>query len=599
MELALQQCPRRGAFRRYRVARAKGFDVGTLFSALNIGRAGLFVAQVQLDTAGHNISNANKPGFSRQRVNLTTNRPDVRSFGSLGRGPAISGIVRLRDTFLDDVYRQQVQGLGRSEMRATYFTRMEDVFLEPSDQAFGTRLGRFFNAISDFGNNVEELPVRQALLSEGEAVASSLQDAFRRINTLRTNANEEIRSFVPQINDLTERIAKVNRAIVQAEGNGQPANDLRDDRDLLLDELAKTVNINYREREDGQMEVLLGNEVLVSGDRSRALEAEPDASIDPNRPDLLTVRFRDTGAAAQVSNGALFGAIQIRDQDLVSLQNRVDDMARAVIQAVNRVHSQGRGTELLSGQTRGTNGVSAPGAPLSANNLPFPIENGSFSLQSFGPGGNLLSTVTIPIVATGPGQTNLNNVVDAINATTGVSGLSAAVNLEGQLLIDAVPGNEYRFADDSSGVLTALGINGFFTGTGAADMAVSQRLRDNPALISSGFSSDPLETGDNSAALAMAALRTSNILAGGTQTLDQFYEGTIVKLGVDARANTDTLILEQNFSTDFERRRQEVSGVSIDEEVTFLLQYQRSFEGAARIITVADRMLETLLNIVQ
>ena len=135
--------------------------MGTLFSTLDIARSGLQAAQVQMDVAGHNIANVNKEGFSRQRVSLVSRVPAYRAFGALGRGVDIRSVERIRETFLDTVFRQQAPGLGSAQVRATYFTRIEDVFQEPSDTGLGRRLNLFFDALNDFANNVEEQPVRQ------------------------------------------------------------------------------------------------------------------------------------------------------------------------------------------------------------------------------------------------------------------------------------------------------------------------------------------------------------------------------------------------------------------------------------------------------
>ena len=108
--------------------------MGTLFSALDIARAGLQVAQVQLDTAAHNIANVNRDGFSRQRVDVSTRLPIIKPFGAIGRGPAVAGINRLRNVFLDSVFRNEVASLGFATERATFFEQIEDIFLEPNDQ---------------------------------------------------------------------------------------------------------------------------------------------------------------------------------------------------------------------------------------------------------------------------------------------------------------------------------------------------------------------------------------------------------------------------------------------------------------------------------
>lgn len=572
--------------------------MGTLFSTLDLGRAGLQVAQVQLDVAGNNIANANKPGYSRQRVELTTRIPNILPFGALGRGPQLAGVTRLREDFLDVVYRQQVQRLGSAETQSSYFNRMEDIFQEPGENGFSERFSQFFDALSDFANAVESEPGREALLAEGAAIASALRGAAGRINSLRTTANEEVRNTVPAVNSLAETIAQLNRTIRDIEVNGTRANDIRDERDNKIDELAKIVSISYREQENGQVDILLGGDPLVTGTRVRALKVEAVTTIDPERGDLLEVRFVDRDIKANIQGGTLYGVLQTRDVNLAELDSEVDTLAAALIQSINRVHSQGNGLDNYSGPVFSTNMNLVAGTALTQQNPPFNFGNGNFQIRVYDSSGNVVESVTVPIVATGPlaGQTRPQDIVNAINASTN---LSASVSSGGVLTISPGLGFSMSFANDTSGVLAALGINGFFTGTDASTIAVNTVLQDNPRLISSGYSADVLETGDNRAAIAMAALRNTDVVSNNSQSILEYYEGTIARLGIDTRANGERLQVEQAFVEQFDARRQEVSGVNLDEEVTSLLQFQRAFEASARLITVADRMLETLLGVVR
>lgn len=572
--------------------------MGTLFSALDIGRAGLGVAQVQLDVTGHNIANVNKVGFSRQRVELTTRLPNVKSYGSLGRGPAIEGVVRIRDQFLDEVYRQQVPGLGNTALQAGYFARMEDIFNEPGDAGFSDSLNAFFDSMNDFANNVESLPVRVATLAQADAVAASFRDVNQRLVSLRTNANEEVRNLAPQINSLGDRIAKLNGSISKAEVNGRTANDLRDDRDVLLDQLARIVNIRTNERDDGQIDVFLGGDTFVTAKTVREIEAVPSATINPDVPGLLQVQYVGTGLPVHVTNGELFGALQMRDVEVPKLLNEIDTLAARFIEGINSIHSQGNGLSPISGTLRSTNLVDDPFIELTGQDLPFPIQDGSFDVVIYNSAGNIVQTITLPIRATGPAslQTDLTSL--ELNFTA-IPNLTGSQTPEGELTITAAPGFSFSFANDTSGVLTALGLNGLFTGSDAGSIDVSAHLEDHPEWLSSAFSTDALDTGDNTAALAMAAVRDAKIFTGNTQTVNDFFEATIAGLGINSAANLDRLDVEEAFVQDFDLRRQEVFGVNLDEEVTMLIQFQRAFEAAARLITVTDNMLGTLVNLIR
>jgi len=565
--------------------------VGTLFSTLDIARSGLQAAQVQIEVAGHNIANVNKEGYSRQRVELVSRLPNLTPYGALGRGVGISTVRQIRDEFLDKVYREQVAGLGRSEVMAQYYTRIEDVFLEPSDVAFGTRINYFFDALNDFANSVEEIPVRESVIAEAQALAGSMNDAAERLYLLRTNANEEVRNLVPGINSLADRIAFLNRQIRAAELGGDTANDLRDDRGVLLDELAKMINISYRERLDGQVDVFIASDILVEGDEVWELEAVLNSSLDPERDDLLEVRFVDTGTVATIRDGALYGALHVRDTVIVDLDQRLDTIAATIIQEINKIQIQGSGTSDYAGTVSSTNPTVDAVTPLGAAGLPFNITvPGSFDIVDY----DAVGTQTTTTINVGAGTT-LNSLAAAINGSG--ANVTASVSPDGTTIsITPSAGYTFTFTNDTAGVLPALGLSGFFTGYDARTMGVSQAIVADPTLLASGYSLNPLDTGDNSAALDMADVRNGLFLESNSATINDYYETTIVRLGVDTRANLQILQAEEASTNDFQRRRLEVSSVSLDEEVTFMINFQRAYEASARVVTVTDRMLDALLN---
>ncbi|MCC6487988.1 MAG: flagellar hook-associated protein FlgK [Candidatus Hydrogenedentes bacterium] len=564
--------------------------MGTLFSALGIGRSGLLAAQVQLDVAGNNIANVNTPGFSRQRVELEELFPISTPNGTIGRGVGIATIQRLRDDFLDTAYVRQVAGLGNTEVQAQYYNLIEDAYLEPGENGFGTRLELFFDALADFSNNVESLPVREAFLAEAESAASELNQLIARFDQLRTNANEEVRNLVPEINSLAERIYEVNLQIRDIEGSGRTASALRDQRGLLLDQLGKLINVSYQEDDSGQVQVQIGSEILVDATGFREITAFRNSALDPERQDLVELRWVDTNGLVEVTNGEVFGALTIRDTVIPEQDARIDEIARALIYELNKIQSQGRGTEALEGTISSTNGVTAATDPLVSAGLPFTVSAGSFDVVVYDASGTPTAT-TINITA----ATTLNDLATALN---GVANFSASVSGT-TLSLGADAGFTYSFGNDTSGVLPALGINSLFNGTDARSITLNPDIADNPGRVTSSYSTDLLNTGDNTAALDMANLRTALVLETGTATIGDFYQSTVALLGIDARSNEDLLLTENEFIQDLETRRQETSGVNLDEEVASLLLFQRAYEASARVMTVADSMLATLLSIAQ
>lgn len=565
--------------------------MGTLFSALDIARSGLQVSQVMLDTAGHNIANASNVGFSRQRVELVTRSPIDLTFGKIGRGVTVGLITRLRDPILDLSFRDQVQALGNAQVQADFFRQIEDIFLEPTGTGMSGRISVFFDALNEFASNVESIPVRQSVLNEAAALAETFNETFRQLDNIRTRANQEVIGQVPQINALGAQVAELNDRIVRAEVDGNPANDLRDQRDRVLDELAGLINIFTRERENGQIDVLISGDEFVTGDRFREIEAVINPALDPNRNDLVELRFVYNGQLVDVQGGEVFGALVQRDTEIPDVIDQVNTLAAKFIEEFNRIHSQGNGLSNLSGTITSTNAAVDGITAIDAAGLPFPITAGTFDVNVYDALGNITATATVTIT---PGVTTLNDIAAALSGFS--ADLSATVNVDGTLSVTATAGNTFGFSSDSSGALGSLGLNTLFTGSDARTMGVNSLIANDPTLLASGFSLDLLETGDNEAALALADLQNGLFFSGGTSSMTDFYEGIIVQVGIGARTNADTLAVEEQLVDTFSRRRQEISGVSIDEEVTFLLQFERAFEASARVVTTADRMLESLLT---
>lgn len=284
----------------------------------------------------------------------------------------------------------------------------------------------------------------------------------------------------------------------------------------------------------------------------------------------------------------------MRDVVLTKVDHNIDQLAATLIEQINAVHSQGMGLVNFTGTMIGSNGVTDPAATLNAAGLSFTVSPGSFDIHVFDESTSPPTAVGgTPVTITITATTTLNDIVSQLNA---VPNISASVGTNGELNITGAAGFSFANTNDDSNVLAALGMNGLFTGTDARTMGVNSVIANNVELLASRFSTDPLDTGDNTVALAMLDVQGGKFLSGNTATINDFYESSIVQIGVDTRANLESLAVERTFVNSFERRRQEVSGVSLDEEVTPMIQYQRAFEASARVITVADRMLGTLLT---
>ena len=263
---------------------------------------------------------------------------------------------------------------------------------------------------------------------------------------------------------------------------------------------------------------------------------------------------------------------------------------------LNKLHASGQGLDgaaTLVGTTTVTDPTKALNDPASGiRQLP---QNGSFVVHVKDKATGQTTSTLIKVDLDGKGtDASLNSLIAQIDGVDGVT----AVNNGGRLQItaDNAPATEIAFSQDSSGTLAALGINNFFTGTDAKSIAVSDTLLKNPGLLAAAKNGN---SGDNQTARAIAALETTAIAALNGGTLKSNYEGMVTEVATatsDATANAEA---SSAVTETLEAQRESLSGVSLDEEAVNLMKYQRAFQGAARLISVVDDLMDTMLGLVR
>jgi flagellar hook-associated protein 1 FlgK len=257
---------------------------------------------------------------------------------------------------------------------------------------------------------------------------------------------------------------------------------------------------------------------------------------------------------------------------------------------VNRVHSQSQGTRGITSVT-GLNRISNANIPLNQTELPFTMRNGAFEINITSLSSGLRTTV---VVSTDPAAMTLNQLTAAINTALPPGTAAASVTADNTLRLDASSGYELSFANDNSGVLAAIGINGLFQGYDASTMTVNQRIIDDPRLLAVGRDHVP---GSNQGALAIAALATEPIEDLGGRSIRAFWTAATTELGVRTQAANNRAQSTELVRVSLDSQLQAMSGVSIDEESINMLSYQRQFQAAARFISTIDETIRELLSL--
>jgi len=566
----------------------------SLIAALNIGETALTVQQLGLTVTGHNIANVNTEGYTRQRLDMVTAQPIGVGNLIVGAGVQPSVIQQTLDRYLNERIRLADSTLSYLGVQRETLERIEMVLGELTDTDLSTAVSRFFDAVQDLANNPEDVSTRAMLIQTAEGFVSEVQTIYRQLDYFRDERIGQAEAAVGEINRLIEDIADLNVdiAALESEPSPQTANDLRDQRDRLLGELTRLVSIKSYEGDQGMVNVYAGNFALVQGSSFHRLESSLEVVDGVAYP---VVEFERDGAELPISGGRLLGLTQGGEAVVARALSDLDAFVSNFIYEVNRVHSQGRGLveygELTSGGT-----VRDATAVLTDAGLPFVVKNGSFDFNVVNKLTGEVRSFNIKVDLDGVGaDSTLQSVLAefAAEVTAAYSEITATTTGAGRVVIRSSSEDYgFTFGTDTSGLLTSLGLNTFFTGSNSTDIGVNPTVANNSQLLAAARSGSP---GDNTNALALADLRLRGIEGLNGATFSDFYQGVVSRI---ASSTANAQALEQNQAallTSLQSERERISGVSIDEETVRLIAYQQGFQAAAKFISVIDEMLDTLM----
>ena len=580
----------------------------SLTSSLAIGRSALNASQLAIQVTGNNFANASTPGYSRQVVSLVPS--GEQSYGNyfLGRGVGVNGILRRVDNGLQSRLWNGYSQEAASNASQQFLSGLESVTNALGNDNLSSGFERFFSAWSDLANSPNRDGSRALVVSQGKSLASQIKDMRSQLLNTRSQLDTTTTDAVTQANNLLGQIASVNQQIVTSEGGGGTANSLRDQRDELVTQLSSLMDVSVHEDPSGGYNVLVGSVPVVLGTQSRGLRV--DRATNGTSTDL-TVHVGQDGTQLNITGGVVGGLLAQRDGKLQATLDKLDSVASQLIFQVNKIHSQGYGSTPLQ-SVAGTQVVPTADTTRAFNDpanatfsgLPFHATNGGFlvTVKNTLTGASETKRINIDldgITNTGtPGTANDTSLASLTSSLNTVSNLSATINPNGTLAINAATGYSVSFAEDSSGVLAVLGVNSYFTGHDATDIDVRSELQTTPGLLSTGAVNNG-QSVDNSAALVIAALHNKPNDFFGGQSISSAWRDAAQQVGADAQAATSQANSASLVRQNLEAQRSAISGVSVDEESINLLSYQRQYQGAARFITVVDDMTQTLLGLIR
>ncbi|MFN0017554.1 MAG: flagellar hook-associated protein FlgK [Pirellulaceae bacterium] len=564
----------------------------SLFGTIQNASNALNAAQIGLQVTGNNIANANTPGYIREQVLLVPS-PTLR-YGNLlmGTGVKVLSIVQQVDKFLEEQSRSANSDVASGEVQDTTYAQLEGLVGELSSNDLSTSMSRFFNSIQDILNQPGSLGVRRIAVLQGQQLAADIRRLNDKAEQIFQGLNQQVADQADDINKLVKEIAELNVQIAQAEGGGTSLSDavgLRDRRGNALRALSSIIDIRTSEQPDGSVSVYSQGDYLVFEGIHRDVKTVEEQN---NGQMALQIHMAETDAPVGTSGGKLAGLIQSRDVIVSNFIRQLDTVAGSLIQGFNQIYSSGQGNVGYSAITGNVAAVDYD-VPLDQAGLGVPPVNGSFSLVVKNSLTGETNTTTISVDLNGLDEdTSLADLQAQLDA---IDGITTSITADGKLKISADdPNLTFSFAADTSGVLGALGLNSFFSGSDARSIDIDATLQADPGRFAASLGG----VGEDSQnAVRLADFLNTPLSSQNGRTLAQLYDKLISDTAQGSAASKSATEGFRSFQSMLEGQQLAVSGVNMDEEAVKMISYQRAFQASAKVIATINELFDTLLKL--
>ncbi|MEE9256976.1 MAG: flagellar hook-associated protein FlgK [bacterium] len=587
-------------------------------SVLQIGKSSIIHNQVALQTIAHNIANAGVEGYSRQEVVAVPKRASLTGEGFLGTGVDVQTVRRVVDDFLNGQIARIKSELSSLTARSDGL-RLTETFLSEGASGGGlsNALNNFFAAADDLSTTPEGAAERTSFINAGQNFVRVMSDLGKSVEDQRVGVNESLRRLVAEVNDLAAQIAELNDRIVKLEVGKFANNDLRDERQRLVERLAERIDISVAQEKDGNLIVFVGRGFPLvqkaTASKLRAVE-DLDNIIGSSPPvALLRVHFVNSPGSTvditdRISSGEMGGLFNLRDISLQSLLDDLDKLAAIFVKEVNLIHTQGFG---LDGSTNVNffNPLELSVVSAGGNSRDALTENPNITAETRDSRIIDLTAVTGANYQINFTSSTTFNITDT---DTGQKLDATKVSLNGAAFGASAAVNEFSYSGNGvvvefEGVRVSIQNfagapqkGDFFTVStrkGAAkNMAVNSAVANDLNKVAAAGA--PGRRGDNTKALELVALRTKGVAERGSANLNEFLNSIVARFGTDVRDVRSSEDVISRVSDSLREARESISGVSIDEEMVNLLRFQQNFAASARLMAITVELLEEILGIV-
>ena len=639
---------------------------------MSIGKTAMYASYAALQTTGNNIANANTPGYSRQQTVLADASGQFTGSGFFGKGVNVTNVTRAYNQFLTTQARSTSSASSSDAARLDKLTQLEGVFPIGSS-GVGYAAGALMNSFVDVANNPGDSSARQVVLSQAQELASRFKAAGSQLDDLQTGVTQDVKASVENVNSLAQQVARLNQQIAALKGSGQTPNQLLDQRDLLIGQIASTISITTIPADDGSVGVFIGGgQSLVLGANANTIKAVPD-TFDPAKV-MLTMKEGATNRLIptdSLAGGSLAGLLKFQNEDLSAAKNLLGQMAAAVTGAVNKQQALGldlgqpaspgapifsvgaprvlsasnnTGSATLTATTSDTTKLQASdyalsfdgsnytltrsfdqstvaGSPYTPAQLAAGVQVDGVTLQLTGGTANAGDRFIVQPVANA--AQNMQTVLASVQGiaaaapftgslgttNTGTATVSSlvAVNpsyngaLSASIVFTSGTGNyTWTMSDATTGTGTwtagtSISLNGF-----ELNLAGVPKSGDTIAVTPTASPAS-----NNGNALAFTGLGTSAFVSAtgasaGTSAsmgITDAYASALASVGVRVQGGKTAASMSSVAASQAETARANEVGVNLDEEAARLIQFQQSYQAAAKILQVAQTVFEAMLRV--
>lgn len=564
------------------------------FSGLNTMVNGIYTNRLGLNTVGHNISSSNTEGYSRQTAHAAaTPSSEVYTLAGasqVGNGSTVTSVIRARDIYADRQFWKENSTNGYYNGKASNYAKIESIFNDSDNTGVQNAMEKFYEAWEDCSTTASSDTSRQNVINAGQNFAQSLQIAAKHVQEQITSLYDDITLSVETMNRLLGQVVELNKNISGIEANGANANDLRDQRDLIVDQLTEMTNITVYETSNGMYTLVSNGTTLVNGITKVDLEMSAPKNNKEYGLNDYDIIIKQTGTIYSPGGGELKAQFEAIAED----KGYIDDVARMatfLLTTLNDQHKAGYGIDgnkdkpfgNNAAQDNATTGLNFYGE---SDCLFEWSEADGLTVTKKNPDGTLIAGSTEKLVGM-----QILDILTVNAELTAVDGHKKLATRSGER--DENGNLLYQTKDPVTGVEGKT--------TDVNDPNIVKDAKGNPIPV------DVNGTGDGSNAVWLAALlncerdKTSAEVNGtdrciGNGSLYSYYNTSMTTMGSSAANMNGRVDFQSNVMSQVENLRSSTNGVNWDEELTNMIMFQQGYSACSRCLNAMDECLDKLIN---